>query len=168
MTTYIDFAPTTDNTRVPFQFGAMLDNQSYVVGVYWLVAGQRWYITLLAPSGTMVFNQALVGSPIGLSIASLAWDESGQALGTTDEPMGLEVGDTVDLVLSDCVPAGYNGKQRCLVTGPSSFSYPLALNPGPVTNLGSLNYDIDLLAGYGFTTSALVWRDANRQFEVSP
>ena len=151
---------------VPYQFQPVLDGQTHVGTVWWNVAGQRWYIILIGPGGDAVFDMALVGSPIGQTIESLVW-ENGFALGSTVVPTGFRIGDTLELTISDCAPPGYNGKHRCLVTGPDTFSYPLPTDPGLITNLGTLSFDLDLLAGYGFV-STLVFRDANQQFEVVP
>jgi hypothetical protein len=160
------FTPISAGNTIPYQFQPVLDGQNYMGTVSWNVAGQRWYVVLVDPTGAMVFNMALVGSPIGQSIETLVWD-NGFALGVTVVPTSFRLGDTLDLVISDCVPDGYNGKQRCLITGPDTFSYPLAENPGLITNVGTLSFDLDLLGGYGFD-STMVYRADNRQFEVNP
>ena len=90
MTTYIDFTPTA---AAPFQFQPTLDGAVYTCIVTWNVYGQRWYLQCNSLDGTLIFNRALVSSP--------------------------------------------------------------------------LNYDTNLAAGY-FTTSTLIYRGANSQFEVSP
>jgi hypothetical protein len=160
------FTPSSVGNRVPYRFQPVLDGRGYSATVYWNVAGQRWYIALIDQTGALVFDMALVGSPVGQTVDSLVW-ANGFALGSTVVPTGLRIGDTLDLVISDCLPDGYNGQQRCLVTGPNTFSYPLAVDPGLITVFGGLSFDIDLLAGYQFG-STLVYRGTSRVFEVVP
>jgi hypothetical protein len=160
------FTPSSVGNRVPYRFQPVLDGNGYAAMVYWNLAGQRWYIALTNPNGLLVFDMALSGSPIGQTVDTLEW-ENGFALGSTVVPTGLRIGDTLDLVIADTLPDGYNGLQRCLITGPNTFSYPLATDPGLITNYGTLSFDIDMLAGYQFT-STLVYRETSRVFEVQP
>ena len=66
MTTYIDF---TQSTVQNFQFQATLDGEVYVVDVFWLLFGQRWYITITDLSGNIIVTRAMVGSPIDYDIS---------------------------------------------------------------------------------------------------
>jgi len=65
MTTYIDFTPTATQN---FQFQPTLDGNVYTCVVTWNVSGQRYYLSCYTLSGTLVFNQALVGSPVNYDI----------------------------------------------------------------------------------------------------
>ena len=173
MTTYIDFVPSQS---APFQFQPTLDGQVYTGIVTWNLFGQRYYLNLYTLGGVLVFNQALVGSTVGVALASLTWGAStgaGTVTATTEEPHGYTVGQTVDLTVSGATPSGYNGLFECLITGASTFTYQLTADPGAATVNGNVNYDIDLCAGYDNVAgtpfaSTLVYREANMQFEVSP
>jgi len=160
------FTPSHVGGTVPFTFGPVIDGSAYDATVTFNIGGRRYYITLANPNGVLVFHMALVGSPVGQAIETLDW-QNGWVLATTVVPFSLRVGKTYDLVIRDCIPDGFNGKQRCLITGPQSFAYPLPVPPGPVLNVGVVTFDLDLLAGYGFLTT-MVYRDLSRLFEVNP
>ena len=162
MTTFVDFTPPPS---APFQFQATLDANIYNVIVTWNVFAQRWYINVYGLDGTLVVCKALIGSGSGLSIQSAQWF-SGGALLTLLTPHNYPLGGTVRLNVVGCAPDGYNGIFDCLACAPSQLSYPLPVYPGAATLFGSVNFDIDLVAGY-FKTSSLVYREANKQFEIS-
>ena len=64
-----------------------------------------------------------------LAISSITWLSS-VATVTTAAPHGFTISDTIPLTISGATPAGYNGTFTCTITGASSFTYPLASNPG--------------------------------------
>ena len=165
MTTYTDFVP---NGAAPFAWQPTLDGAVYNAVVVWNLFGQRWYLSLSDLSGDLVLLIALAGSEIGVAVQSLTWDDLNLVVDVvTAIPHGYAVGQTLDLTLSGNAPAVFNGIFKCLVTGPDTFTFPMAADPGAPTLLGAATYDVNLVAGY-FTTSALIYRTANAQFEVSP
>jgi hypothetical protein len=92
---------------------------------------------------------------------------------TTAGPHGYRIASTVELTLVGSTPDAYNGLFPCLITGPSSFSYILADDPGAATVFGTANYNINLIGGVAkedgtFFASTLMFRQAASQFEVSP
>lgn len=149
-----------------FTFQPTLDGQEYTAILSWLLYGQRYYINLYGVDGTLIFSQPLVGSPTGVSIDSLTW-VNGTATAMTSDPHGYMIGDTIALTVSGCVPTTYNGVVLALITGPDTFTYQIASDPGLITTLGGASYDINLAGGY-FLQSTLVFRDASQQFEVNP
>ena len=66
------------------------------------------------------------------AITSITWLSS-VATVTTAAPHGFTNGDTVPLTISGATPTGYNGTFNCLITGASTFTYPLVSNPGSET-----------------------------------
>lgn len=56
----------------------------------------------------------------------------------TDEPHGYTTGDFV--TRSGASPAGYNGTYQITVTGPASFTYTVATDPGANTNTGTVTH----------------------------
>jgi hypothetical protein len=165
MQTY-PFMPQAAGNVVPFAFEPVIDRQTFAGLVTWNVAGQRWYITLMDEDGIVILHLALTGSPVGQGIETLTW-ENGFAMGRLVVPSAFRIGDTRELVVSDCTPAGFNGRHRVLLTGPQSFMYPMAVNPGLVTRVGTISFDLDLLGGYGYEAE-MVYRYANQRFEVTP
>lgn len=163
MTTFFNFQPTQNSN---FEFQPTLDGSPYRALVPWLLFGQRWYLSLYSLNGTLVFNKALVGSPNGVAIESLSW-ANGFVLVTTKIPHGYRLGQTVQLTIDGCSPDEYNGTPNCLIVNDSQLSYPLAGNPGPATSFGNATFNVNLVQGY-FVESTLVYRSANKQFEVSP
>jgi len=163
MSTIIDFTPTS---RTPFQFNPTLDGQVYAATITWSLFGARYYFNLNALDGSLVVARALVGSPIGFTIDALSW-WGGRVLATVSAPHGYKIGDTIALTVSGCVPIAYNGIFRSLIVSKDQFTYPLAANPGLATQIGNADYDLNLVGGF-FNTSTLVYRDANKQFIISP
>jgi len=71
-----------------------------------------------------------------LAITSITWASS-VATVTTVNPHGWTNGDVIPVLIAGAVPAGYNGKFQATVTGASTFTYPLASNPGTETTPGT-------------------------------
>ncbi|HEY6924779.1 MAG TPA: hypothetical protein VI653_14995, partial [Steroidobacteraceae bacterium] len=77
----------------------------------------------------------LLASPLALS--SLTWS-GGSVVATTAAPIpGLVTGDTFPTTIAGAAPAGYNGLVLATVTGASTFTFPLASNPGTETVAGT-------------------------------
>ena len=77
----------------------------------------------------------LLAAPLG--ITTLAWS-GGTVVATTDAPIpGRTAGDVFVTTVSGAVPTGYNGLVKATVTGASTFTYPLAVNPGAETSPGT-------------------------------
>ena len=68
------------------------------------------------------------------ALTSLTWS-GGTVTGTATSPHGLT--GTVWLTIVGASPAAYNGSFPCTVTGASTFTYPLASNPGSETTPGT-------------------------------
>jgi hypothetical protein len=149
-----------------FQFSPTLDGATYNAIISFNAFAQRYYLNLFSPDGTRLLTRALVGSPTGVKLESLAWLNE-MVVATTDVPHGYKIGDTIELTISGCLPETYNGKVRALITDEYGFSYPMPAFPGLASAVGIADYNVNLVAGY-FETSTMVYRDANRQFEVSP
>jgi hypothetical protein len=71
-----------------------------------------------------------------LAITSIAW-ASNVATVTTTAPHGYTNADTMWMVIAGAVPVGYNGTFLATITGTSTFTYPLAVNPGSETTAGT-------------------------------
>jgi len=67
MTTFVAFLPNASATP-PFQAVFTLDGASVIGSVAWNIASQRWYLTLANQSGAVLWNGALVGSPLDTDI----------------------------------------------------------------------------------------------------
>jgi len=68
------------------------------------------------------------------ALTSLTWS-GGTVTATATSPHGLT--GTVWLTIVGASPAAYNGSFPCTVTGASTFTYPLASNPGSETTPGT-------------------------------
>lgn len=166
MTTFVDFLPTATK---PFQFNPTLDGASYSLVVTWGLAGQRWYFNLYDQTGALVVYLPLIGSPSGVDIESMTWDQTTRLVTvTTALPHRLWLGVPVTLTISDMLPVAFNGVFDLLPIGPQTLTYSQPDDPGgPSTTQGIIGRDIDLVAGY-FKTSTLVFREHTKQFEVAP
>ncbi len=163
MTVFYPFVPPQ---VVAYQFRPVLDGTVCTGIVKWNVFGQRLYLDLYSQDGTRIFTQPFIGSPSGINIVSISWDQ-GTVYATLAAPHGLRVTDTIRLTMKECIPVAYNGTVDALVTGALTLQWPLATNPGVATNFGHIDYNINLVAGY-FATSTLVFNEASQQIEVAP
>ena len=169
MTTVVPFTPSP---RGPFQFQPTLDGVTYNAVVTWNLFGQRYYISLFTLDGTPVFNLPLIGSESAVNLSSLSWS-LGVVTATIDvsapaySTRRLKPGRLINLTVSGAEPDAYNGQIQAVAQSQSTFTYPLpGANPGPVTNLGTVSYDISLTSGY--FNSTLVFRQFSNTFEINP
>ena len=160
-TTFIEFVPS--NILAP-NFQVTLDGEIYTVTMIWNLFAQRYYLEIQSLDGTVVLYTALVGSPIGIDVSALSW-ANGKVTVTTTVPHGLRIGRIVMVTVTGAIPAAYNGLVQALVTDRNELTYQLASDPGSATTFGSVQQNIDLVAGLFADT--LVYRQANRQFEVT-
>lgn len=95
--------------------------------------------TNTSPGTTTVLTQPSDLTPIlntAKAISGIIW-AGNVATVTTSAAHGLIVGDTVIVTIGGAVPAGYNGTFLSTVTGASTFTYPLGVNPGAETTPGT-------------------------------
>jgi len=163
MTTYVTFAPSATSN---FQFQCQLDGNTYNVVVTWSLFGARYYINVYSLAGVLIVSLPMTGSPNALNLSSATY-ANGIATVTTSDPHTFKVGSVVVLTVSNASPTDYNGTYQCRVLNNTQLSYPISTQPSASSTTGSIAYNINLLQGY-FTTSTLVWRVENNQFEVSP
>lgn len=168
MTTIINFAPSAVQ---PFQFSPTLDGQQYNAIITWNIfrgpsnSTFGFYLNLYDLSGNLIVSRALSGSAIGLNLQALTWS-NGIATAVTVTPHNYKIGKSIPLAIAGAAPDGFNTLAQCYIVGPSSFTYPMATNPGAATVFGSVSFEINLVGG--LFTSRLIYRVANRQFEVNP
>lgn len=67
MTTLVAFQPN-NSASPPFRAVFTLDGATYTGAATWNVMAQRWYFTLSDQNGNVVWNGALVGSPLTANI----------------------------------------------------------------------------------------------------
>ena len=84
-------------------------------------------------SGT-VLAQTFATAPYINTITSMTWASSVVTV-TTTAPHGISSGQTVNI--AGATPTSYNGQYTATNTGPYTFTYPLASNPGTVTVQGT-------------------------------
>jgi hypothetical protein len=72
-----------------------------------------------------------------IPLTSLTW-ATGTVTAATEQPHDWTDGDQVEVVVSGVTPSGYNGEFVATVTGPSAFTYPLAVSPGAMTVAGAV------------------------------
>jgi hypothetical protein len=165
--TIFPFSPSQTSL---FQFQPTLDGATYEITIPWLLFGKRFYASVSALNGTQIWFGAVVGSPPAFALSSLSW-ATGKVTVTTALPHGLKPTSTVSLNISGNTPDAYNLLAECFITGPSTFTYALANDPGDASVIGQASRDIDMLggvvneAGVAFT-NRLVFRTSSGSFEV--
>ena len=106
--------------------------------------------TTLTPGTRGLLTQLADLTPLltaAKSISTITWSAN-VATVTTAAPHGYTNGDVVGMVITGAVPAGYNGTFQATITGASTFTYPLGVNPGSNTTPGTylLSDESELLA----------------------
>lgn len=95
--------------------------------------------TITSPGTKSLLTQLSDLTPLltpAKALTSLTW--SGNVVtATTTAPHGYTQGETIALTIAGAAPAGYNGTFQCLITGASTFTYPLLTNPGSETTPGT-------------------------------
>lgn len=160
--TYINFVPSL---LVAPQFQVTLDGAIYTVIMTWNLSAQRYYLNIYSLGGTLILCRVLTGSPVGSKIQSASW-KNGSVTIETSKPHKLMENATVRLTIVGMTPDTLNGSVLAFITGPTTFTYPLAADPGATTIFGTAEQNLNLVAG--LFASTLVFRTANSQFEVSP
>lgn len=113
-------APAPSNLQ---QVGALVTQggTTGASGTATLVSGLADVIALLAPSK---------------AVTNMVWSAGVVTVATT-AAHGWTNGDVVPIKIAGVAPAGYNGTYTATITGASTFTYPLAANPGSVTVQGT-------------------------------
>lgn len=170
MTTVVPFTPSITPGQPPFSFQATFDGSLYNCTVFWLLQAQRWYVQVQDQDGNTIVFLPMTGSSDASPLQSVSWDvgtgNGGIVTAITAAPHNFKLGMIVLLNITGCVPNGYNVLTPVQVIGPSTFTYPLAQNPGTATVAGRYSFDINLLRGY--FASTLVWRVNSGNIEISP
>jgi hypothetical protein len=161
----MQLVPFVPSSQAPFQFQCTLDGNIYTCTITWSLFGRRYYLNIFDLNQNLVLTEALIGSPDGIAIQGLFWDQGVVTLSTLTTH-GFRVGSTTELTISGSAPDAYNAVFQMLATGPQTLSFPLPNDPGVATSLGSVSYNIDLV-GIHFD-STFVFRGTSQNFEISP
>lgn len=70
------------------------------------------------------------------AVATATWS-GGTVTVTTAAPHGMTTTDVLSLTLAGFTPSGYNGTYNCTITGASTFTYALGVNPGATSVVGT-------------------------------
>lgn len=163
MTTYFPFVASN---KAPPSFQTTLDGAAYTCYVVWNLFAQRYYLNCYDSNNNLIFTVALVQTSASLPIQTVTWSVTTNSVTVTMvNPHNYPIASTVELAIQGCNPTAYNGTYKCLITGPSTFTYSLSTNPGTMASAGSVSYLINLCQGY-FFTNTIIYR--NSQFEVGP
>jgi len=95
--------------------------------------------TTTAPGTMSLLTQLSDLTPIingAHAITTISWASS-VATVTTTAPHGFTIADTLLVTIVGAVPSGYNGTFTATITGASTFTYPLVVNPGSTSSVGT-------------------------------
>jgi hypothetical protein len=70
------------------------------------------------------------------AVSTLTW-ATGTVTATAAAPHGITNGTTFPVTIAGASPSGYNGTFTATITGASTFTYPLVVNPGTMTVPGT-------------------------------
>lgn len=159
MSTFVDFTPSA---LTPFQFQpSLLNGTQYIVTVPWNEFGQRYYINVSDLSGNLIAYRGLSASGPTLA-ATLVWEE-GVAIASVVVPHNVPIASIVNVRISQSA-TGFDGVYQALSIDPLTLTYLLPVNPKQALPIaGKVNFDLDLLAGYGI--GSLFWHEDTQQFE---
>jgi hypothetical protein len=162
MTTYFQFLPSNRKAQ---SFAPTFDGNIYNVTVYWNISAQRYYVNCKDLNGNLIFMVPLVGNPNPFQVLSMIYDPLNQrVIAEVDEQYYLRIGRVLQANVINCVPNEYNGSGFLYVLSHNQIYYPLAIDPGPATVLGVIDYLISMTKGY--FQSTMIFR--NGYFEVNP
>lgn len=95
--------------------------------------------TTLTPGTKQLITQPSDLTPLlgnALQVTAAVW-ATGTVTITTATPHGIAAGDTASWTLAGFAPSGYNGTVTATGTTATQFTFPLAVNPGTVTTMGT-------------------------------
>jgi hypothetical protein len=95
--------------------------------------------TINAPGTISLLTQLSDLTPIingAHALSGITWASS-VATVTTGAPHGFTIADTLLITIVGASPTGYNGTYTATITGASTFTYPLIVNPGSPDSVGS-------------------------------
>jgi hypothetical protein len=101
-------------------------------GATTLAAGTTALLTQLSD-----LSSILAGS---VAITSATWS-AGVVTVVTTSPHGIPSGDTIPVIISGFTPTGYNGTYAATYVSSTSFTYPLAVNPGATSVVGVMTLE---------------------------
>lgn len=87
-------------------------------------------LTLLTQQSDLT---AILANPV--AVTTMTWS-GGTVSVTTSTPHGWGIGDVVAGAVLNVAPVGYNGAFTFTITGASTLTYPVAVNPGAVITQG--------------------------------
>jgi hypothetical protein len=158
MTTLVDFVPSS---TAPFQFQPTLNGVQYTALITWNVFGERYYLNLLDLENNLVASRALVPSGPTFRV-SLTWNDNLATI-VANAPHNIPIGGVVNVRILDS-GTGYDGTFEAIAVDESTLTYALNINPNePVAILGTMSFDLNLLAGYDL--GLIVFHDDTQQFE---
>jgi hypothetical protein len=147
-------------------FRPTLDGVQHNVVVTWNLARQGYYVNVYDVFGALVCATPLTTTATGLPLSDIEWDGTqGVVIATLAAPRWRPTGQIVEYLIEGVQPSGYNGTFGCLTLNPTQFQFPLAVDPGPWSVLGSASRPNDMI-GPWFKTSTMIFR--NGSFEVRP
>lgn len=160
MSTFVPFVPST---LAPFTFQAtLLNGQQYNVVLTWNVADARFYVNVYAINGVRIVTRGLV--PCGpLMDATFTW-AAGVASALCASAHQVPIGDPVNIRVTNTNSGFDGGAYQALAVDPLTLTFPLSTNPlEPASIGGTVNFDLDLLAGYNI--GSLFYHQDTNSFE---
>ena len=159
MSTLVDFIPSN---IAAFQFQPTLNGTQYSLTVPWNLFAQDYYISLSDLTGNLILYRSLTASGPSLQ-AVFSWSEQ-VATVVTALNHNVPVGQIASARASQ-TGTGFDGFYNALSLGPTSMSYPLAVNP-QTSPQGTLSFPLNLVAGV-LDNCFLFYSDTTQQFEYS-
>ena len=101
------------------------------------------------------YNVDSANQPPTKAVTGMTWS-GGVVTVNTAWVTGYANGDPVNITIAGATPAGYNGTYIGTATGASSFTFPLASNPGANSVLGTIKFNIDAYVTVGNPASGLI------------
>jgi hypothetical protein len=173
MTTIIPFLPS--NITAPI-FTATFDGATYRVVITWNISAQRFYVNIYDQGGMWIVTVPLFQSPPARAVNSVSYDIIRRVMTIEmDDPShwpiplntggtGTKPGTMVDYTLENFDPPVLNAKWRSIQLNETTFSFPLADDPGAINIVGSVSRYLNMVNG--LFQSTLIYR--NGAFEVNP
>jgi hypothetical protein len=155
------FVNFVQSALAPFQFQPTLNGVQYNVTVPSNAFGERYYINVSDLSGNLILYRALTESGPSFQ-ASLTWAKAVVTAALTSNH-NVRMGELANLRISQS-NSPFDGTYQGLAVNATTFTFALPADPNvQVPVRGTLDFPLDLLAGYGI--GSLFFHFETQQFE---
>ena len=161
MAIFVPFQPS--NVTAPRLFLTL--DQVYSLTVKWNVSAQRYYFDLYDSAGTWIVTRPLIETGPSSPIVGWLYRPDIKVMQfTSGLPHFRSLGQISEGTIENADPPMLNGWWRYAAISAADRIFPMAQDPGKITQMGSVNHYVNLIRGY-IPGWSMIFR--NNQLEIS-